>query len=58
LWVDQNPVALKETVEMNLPAGPHTLTFVVDREERREAVRCAVEDKPGSPARVRVVGGK
>jgi putative heme-binding domain-containing protein len=58
LWIDQNPVAITETLETNLPVGMHTLTFVVDRDERREGLRCEVTDKPGSPARVRVVGGK
>jgi len=58
LWIDQNPVAVKETLEVNLPVGMHALTFVVDREERREGLRCELEDKAGSSARVRVVGGK
>jgi putative heme-binding domain-containing protein len=58
LWLDQNPIAVKETLEVNLPVGVHTLTFVVDREERREGLRCEFEDKAGSAARVRVVGGK
>ncbi|HTU17844.1 MAG TPA: PVC-type heme-binding CxxCH protein [Gemmataceae bacterium] len=58
LWVDQNPIAVKETLEVSLPVGVHTLTFVVDRDERREGLRCELADKPGSPARVRVVGGK
>jgi hypothetical protein len=58
MWVDQNPTAIKEVLELNLPAGQHMLTFVVDRDARREGVRCEVEDKPNSPARVRVVGGK
>jgi putative heme-binding domain-containing protein len=60
MWIDQDPVpvSLKETMEMNLPVGTHTLTFVVDREGRREGLRCEVEDKPGSPAKVRVVAGK
>lgn len=58
LWVDRNPIAVKETLEVDLPVGLHTLTFVVDRAERREGLRCELTDKPGSPARVRVVGGK
>jgi putative heme-binding domain-containing protein len=58
LWVDQNPMAVKESLTMNLPVGVHTLTFVVDRDERREGLRCELADKPVSPARVRVVGGK
>ena len=58
LWVDQNPIAVKEALEVNLPVGVHTLTFVVDREERREGLRCELADKPGSPARMRPVSGK
>jgi putative heme-binding domain-containing protein len=58
LWVDRNPVAVKEALEVNLPVGQHTLTFVVDRDERREGLLCELVDKPASPARVRVVGGK
>ncbi len=60
MWIDRDPVpvSLKEALEMNLPVGMHALTFVVDREERKEGLRCEVEDKPRSPARVRVVAGK
>jgi putative heme-binding domain-containing protein len=58
LWVDQNPVAVKETLELSLPIGSHSLTFVVDRKERREGLRCELKDRPGSPARFRVVAGK
>ncbi len=58
LWIDQNPIAAKEESEVNLPVGVHTLTFVVDREERREGLRCEMEDKPRSTGRMRIVGGK
>jgi len=58
LWVDQRPTAIEELLELNLPVGLHTLSFVVDRDVRREALRCELDDKAGSPARVRVVGGK
>ncbi|MHB1426612.1 MAG: DUF7133 domain-containing protein [Gemmataceae bacterium] len=58
LWIDQNPVAVKEIMEVSLPVGTHSLTFVVDRKERRDGLRCEVADKPGSPARVRIVVGK
>jgi hypothetical protein len=58
LWVDRDPVAVKEALELSLTVGLHTLTFVVDRDLRHDALRCELEDKPGSPARVRVVGGK
>jgi len=58
LWVDRDPVAVKEALELSLTVGLHTLTFVVDRDLWHDALRCELEDKPGSPARVRVVGGK
>ena len=58
LWIDREPIAVKESLELNLPVGIHTLTLVVDRDERERGLRCEVEDKNGSPARVRIVGGK
>jgi putative heme-binding domain-containing protein len=58
LWVDQNPTAIKDALELNLPVGLYTLTFVVDRDIRQEGLKCELDDKPGSPARVRAVGGK
>jgi putative heme-binding domain-containing protein len=58
LWVDQNPVAVKEALEMNLPVGQHLLTFVVDRAVRREGLRCVLDELTGSPAKVRIVSGK
>jgi putative heme-binding domain-containing protein len=58
LWVDQNPTTVKEALEVNLPVGTHTLTFVIDRDERREGLRCEVVDKASSSAKVRVIGGK
>jgi putative heme-binding domain-containing protein len=58
LWLDGKPVEAKEATELDVPAGAHTLTFAVDLGQRKEPLRCELEDKPGSPARVRVVGGK
>jgi putative heme-binding domain-containing protein len=58
LWSDQNPISIKDTMELNLSMGQHMLTFVVDRAVRQDGLRCELEDKPGSPARVGVVGGK
>jgi putative heme-binding domain-containing protein len=58
LWLDENPIEAKKTLELNLSAGLHTLTFILDRDVRREEMSCELEEKPGSPARVRVVGGK
>ncbi len=58
LWLDRKPVEVKDATELDVPAGVHTLTFAVDLGQRKEPLRCELEDQPGSPARVRVVGGK
>ncbi len=58
LWLDRKPVELKGATELNVPAGVHTLTFRIDIGSRKEPLRCELEDKAGSPARVRPVGGK
>jgi putative heme-binding domain-containing protein len=58
LLVGRKPVEVREVTELDLPAGVHTLTFVVDPRERREGLRCELEDQPGSGAEARVVGGK
>jgi putative heme-binding domain-containing protein len=58
LWVDEKPIAIHKELELNLPVGTHPLTFVVDRDERQEGLRCELPEKPGSPARVQIVGGK
>jgi putative heme-binding domain-containing protein len=58
LWLDGKPLEAKETMEVNLTAGLHTLTIAVNVSERKEPLRVELDDKPGSPARVRVVGGK
>lgn len=56
--LDGVPVEAKEHMEFDLSAGLHTLTIAVDRDKRKEGLRCELEDVPGSPARVRIVGGK
>jgi putative heme-binding domain-containing protein len=58
LWLGTTPVDLKEQVVLDLPAGVQTLTFAIDRNQRRDPLRCELEDVAGSGARVRVIGGK
>ncbi len=58
LFLDGQPVEAKEQVVLDLPQGLRTLTVAVDREKRKEPLRCELEDVAGSPARVRIVGGK
>jgi putative heme-binding domain-containing protein len=58
VWLDQTPVEAKEALVLDVPAGVHTLTFTIDLGKRHEGLRCELGDVPGSPARVRVLGGK
>jgi len=57
-WLDGQPVDVKEEVVLDLGVGPHTLTFALDRAVRAQPLRCELDDVSGSPARVRVIGGK
>ena len=57
LWLDRKPVEVKDATELNLPAGVHTLTFAVDLGQRKEPLRCELDDQPGSAARVRWSAG-
>jgi putative heme-binding domain-containing protein len=57
-WLNRTAVPLREATELNLPLGVQTVTLGIDLPQRKEALLCEMEDKPGSPARVRVVGGK
>jgi putative heme-binding domain-containing protein len=57
-WLDGEPVEAREEMVLDLTAGPHTLTLALDRGLRTEPLRVELDDVPGSPARVRVVGGK
>jgi putative heme-binding domain-containing protein len=57
-WLDGEPVDLREHMILDLVVGTHTLTFAVDRAARTEALRCELDDVAGSPAKVRMIGGK
>jgi putative heme-binding domain-containing protein len=58
LWQGRIAVPAQESTIVNLPLGVQTVTVVVDLAQRREPLRIELDDQPGSPARVRVVGGK
>jgi putative heme-binding domain-containing protein len=58
LWLDGTPVDAKETTEVNVPVGTHTVTIAFDRGERTDGLRVELTDVAGSTARVRLVGGK
>ncbi|MBI1917305.1 MAG: HEAT repeat domain-containing protein [Planctomycetes bacterium] len=58
LWVGGTPVEVRKEIELDLKQGLHTLTYGLDLGKRREALRVEVAEVKGSPAQVRVVGGK
>jgi putative heme-binding domain-containing protein len=57
-WLDGEPIEVKEEMGLQPGVGLHTLTFALDRAVRTEPLRVELDDVPGSPARVRLVGGK
>jgi putative heme-binding domain-containing protein len=57
-FLDGKPVDAKEEMVLDLASGQHTLTLVVDLEQRREGLRVELDDVPGSAARAAQVGGK
>jgi putative heme-binding domain-containing protein len=58
LWLDRTPVEPKELTEMSIPTGTHAVTIAFDRRQRPAGLRVELADVAGSPARVRLVGGK
>jgi len=58
LFVDGKPVEAKAETPLDLKTGTVTVTMVVDRAKRTEDIRVELDDVPGSPARVSVIGGK
>jgi putative heme-binding domain-containing protein len=57
LFLDGAEVAVKDSLELNLPAGLHALMIVVDHGERSEGLRLEVQDTPAAVG-VRFVAGK
>jgi hypothetical protein len=58
LYLGAAPVDTKPQAKLDLKAGVQTLTLFIDRSIRKADLRIELEDVPGSPARVAVVGGK
>ncbi len=57
-WLDRDLVQLKVETALDLKTGLHTLTLAIDVSRRKEPLRIELDDVPGSPARVRILGGK
>jgi putative heme-binding domain-containing protein len=58
LYLGATPLEPKRETVVDLKSGVQTVTVVIDRSRRSEDLRIELEDVPGSPARVAVVGGK
>ena len=58
LYLGGTPVEPRAETVIDLPAGLQTVTVVLDRSQRSDGLRIELDDVPGSPARVTVVGGK
>src|SRR5262249_34240818 len=57
-WLNGEPIEASDALTLDLPVGVHTLTIGIDRAKRQDSLRCTLDDVAGSPARVRIVGGK
>lgn len=55
LWVDGKPVDAAERIKTSPTTGRHTVTIAVDRQKRRDPLRCELIDVAGSKAQVQLV---
>ena len=58
VWVDQEGQTAKELIEVDLPAGEHTLIVTVDLNERPEPLRVELVEVKDSPAKGQWASGK
>ncbi|RYD31785.1 MAG: hypothetical protein EOP86_17155 [Verrucomicrobiaceae bacterium] len=57
VWVGQQEITPAASVTLDLPAGKHRVTLILDPEAHKSPLRVEVEAAPGSEARVVPVGG-
>ncbi|HLJ95716.1 MAG TPA: PVC-type heme-binding CxxCH protein [Gemmataceae bacterium] len=58
LRLDRTPVEMTGEVLLDLAPGIHRLTFTINLTQRRDGLRCELDDVPGSAAQVQIVTGK
>ncbi|MCS6863474.1 MAG: HEAT repeat domain-containing protein [Gemmataceae bacterium] len=58
VYLGRTPREVQAETVLDVPAGLQTVTILIDRAQRTEDLRIELADVAGSPARVRVVGGK
>jgi putative heme-binding domain-containing protein len=57
-WLDGQRVSPSPTLDLDLTAGPHTLTFALPADPKAPGFRAELQDAPGSAARAQAVVGK
>ncbi|MCE9605768.1 MAG: HEAT repeat domain-containing protein [Planctomycetia bacterium] len=55
IWLDGEPLAPKGRMRITSTVGRHTVTVVIDREQRTEPLNCEISDVAGSAAQVELV---
>ena len=58
LWLDGTPLEVGKEVMVELGVGVHTVAVHVKLDQRKTPLRAELAEVNGSPARVRIVGGK
>jgi putative heme-binding domain-containing protein len=58
LWLGPTPVEVKDETVLDLKPGLQMLTFAVNLNKRKDALRVELEDVAGSQARASIVNGK
>jgi putative heme-binding domain-containing protein len=58
LWIDGKLVPTAADLDIDLTTGGHVVTIIAENDVKRAELRCELDDVPGSPARVAIVGGK
>jgi putative heme-binding domain-containing protein len=58
LFIGSETVDVQSQTIIDLKPGRQSLTFIIDRGQRSEALRVEVDDVPGSSVRFMIVGGK
>jgi len=58
VWLDGTPLNADKDVIADLSTGTHFVTVHVKLDVRKTPLRVELDDVPGSPARVRILGGK
>ncbi|MBI1902198.1 MAG: HEAT repeat domain-containing protein, partial [Planctomycetia bacterium] len=58
LWVDGDPREAAAKIDLDLSRGPHVVTLAISLADRREPLRCELDDVPGSSAQAQVAPAK